>query len=178
MKKNFSVVVVLGILSLTGFAQAAGLGNQANVDSALAVITGSDSRVSKALYRRIASAPDWRRTWLEHLGLTEDTIFRTGMEIDFDRCIVVAVFGGDSFNTCGYKIEAVHENENTIVVRFCIIGYQTAGPGGGAQHVMPYAFVLLPKTKKAVVLEEITHSLNPSERPSSREVARLTVDEK
>ena len=141
--------------------------------SALMVLSGNNSSVSTRTYRRIESATEWKSTWLEHLGLEEDTIYRTSMEIDLKRCDVIAIFEGETFNSCGFKIESVREDGDTIALRFSNVGYQTAGPDGGADRVSPYAFVVLPKSEKTVVLEEMQHSLNPDERSVSREVARL-----
>lgn len=92
--------------------------------------------------------------------------------------MVLAIFGGNALNCCGYRVESVHEIKNTIVVRFSDLGYQTAGPDGGADHVTLYAFVVLPKSEKAIVIEEVTHSFNPRDPPRSREVGRLNPVEK
>jgi hypothetical protein len=142
------------------------------INSALAVLTGDNSHVSKPAFTRIDSSSLWKKTWLTHLGKEQDTIYRTAMEVDFGRCTVTAIFGGQSVNSCGYRIESVHENGNTIVVRFDDISFQTAGPDGGAVQVRPYAFIVLPKTSKPIVLEENVQSYK-REEPEWKEVARL-----
>jgi hypothetical protein len=95
------------------------------------------------------------------------------MEVDFNRFLVVALFGGESFNSCGYRVEAVREDKASVFVSFSSIGYQTAGPEGGADRVAPYAFVVLPRSEKQIVLHETARSKNPRDAPLTKEVARL-----
>jgi hypothetical protein len=176
MRRILPIVGLILVAPFVPFAEAADVDTSNTISSALTVLTGNDSRVSKLSYRRVGSAAEWKKTWLEHLGLKDDTIYRTAMEVGFNRCMVIAIFGGKTFNNCGYQVESVGENKNTIIVRFSNIGYQTAGPGGGADRVSPYAFIVLPKSDKPIVLEETTHSSNPKDAPVSREVARLGVE--
>jgi hypothetical protein len=138
--------------------------------SALMVLTGNDSKIVKPAYQRVRSAAEWKRTWLSHLGFKSDTIYRPAMEVDFNRCMVIAVFGGKYVNSCGYRIESVIENKISILIRFDDISYGTAG---GADRVTPYAFVVLPKTDKPVVLEKNMQRYK-GEPPEWKEVARLS----
>jgi hypothetical protein len=95
-----------------------------NPNSALMVVTGNDSKIAEPVYQRVQSAAEWKKTWLGHLGLKEDTIYRAAMEVDFNRCIVIAIFGGKYVNSCGYDIKSVRERKNSIVIRFDDISYQ------------------------------------------------------
>jgi hypothetical protein len=172
--RTLSLVGVLFLaetLCHSSLAPAAEKPNDAN--SALMVLTGNDSKIVKTAYQRVRSAAEWKRTWLGHLGLQSDTIYRPAMEVDFNRCMVIAVFGGKYVNSCGYRIESVTEDKNSIVIRFDDVSYQTAGADGSADRVTPYAFVVLPKSEKPVVLEKDEQSYK-GHPPEWKEVARLS----
>ena len=141
--------------------------------SALTVLSGNNSHILKQGYYRIESAADWKTTWLEHLGLKGDTIYRTAMEVDFQRCIVIAVFDGKRDNSCGFRVEAVDEDKGVVRVRFSDVWYQT---WGDPDQVAPYAFIVLPKSDKIVVLQQTTHTTEGTDY--TREVARLSVPKK
>ena len=65
-----------------------------------------------------------------------------------------------SFSDMGaFRIDSVEEREDAIAVRFDDISFQTEGRDGGAVHVTPYAFIVLPRSKKPVVLEENVQNL-------------------
>jgi|SRR5947207_2317567 len=143
------------------------------VSSPLTVLTGNDSHIKKEAFLRITSATDWKRTWLDHLGMKEDTIYRPAMEVDFTRCEVLVVFVGASVNTCGLRVDSITETDDAIVVRFDDVSYQTLfGKEDKGDQVSPYAFIVLPKANKVIVLEDnvqryIGHA------PEWKEVARL-----
>jgi hypothetical protein len=150
------------------------------VGSPLAVLTGNDSHVQKHAFLRITSPADWKKTWLDHLGIKEDTIHRPAMEVDFTRCEVVTVFEGASVNSCGLRVDSVAETNDAIVVRFDDISYQTLSFGNEdkGDPVSPYAFVVLPKANsKSIVLEENVQSII-GRPPEWKEVARLPLDRK
>lgn len=173
MKILFLIAPLILSGSLSQICLAADVGKGSDSHSPLAVLSGDNSHVSVLTYRRIASETEWKRVWLKHLGLQEDTIYRPTMEVDFSRCIVIAILGGRSVNCCGYKIDSVRDHKDAVVVRFDEVSFQTAGPDGGAQHVTPYAFIVIPKTDKPVVLQE-NKSQNMSRTPAVwEEAARL-----
>lgn len=172
MKLLFPFVAITLAIALLQFSMAADAEKPSLITSALMVLTGNDSHVLKPAYIRVQSAAEWKKTWLGHLGLTEDTIYRAAMEVDFNRCIVIAVFGDNSENSCGYRIDSVREDKNSIVVRLDDISYQTEGPDGGADRVAPYAFIVLPKSKKTVILEK-NEQIYIGEAAEWKEVARL-----
>jgi hypothetical protein len=169
----FVVVLILAGL-VWQFSAGADANTPSLINSALTVLTGDDSHISKTAFRRVGSTLEWKKTWLSHLGLKEDTIHRTAMEVDFDRCMVIAMFGGKSENRRGYRVESVLEKKDSIVVQFDQISFQTAGPDGGAVHVMPYAFIVLAKSEKPVVLEENVQ-IYKDHAPEWKEVARLSA---
>ena len=88
-------------------------------------------------------------------------IYRPALEVDLARCEVVALFRGDSINSCGLRVGSVTEDGDTVVVRFDDISFQTMSSGGkdGGDRVVPYAFIILPKSEKTIVLEENVQSI-------------------
>ena len=164
-KRFVSVVVCSTALLLI----AADARNDGNVTAALAVVTGNDSRVKERSYQRIASPADWKKAWLNHLGMKEDTIYRPVMEVDFSRCEVVAYFEGDSWNTCGFTVHSVTERDDSILLRIEGVHYQTED---GADRVAPFAFVVVPKSQKPITLEKSDPHF-PNEPPRWREVAHF-----
>lgn len=140
----------------------------------LALLSGADSKVSEASYRRVTSADQWRRVWLDHLGLSDDTIYGPLFEVDFQRCMVLAVFRGKMVNVASERVDSVTQTERAIVVRIDDIGYQTFGfdNEGGAEHVTPYAFIVLPKSGKQIVFENNVQG-QKGQPPVWKELARI-----
>lgn len=146
--------------------------------TALVVLSSKDSHIREQGLRRISSAKEWRNLWLEHVGDKYDTIHRPSMEIDFEQCMVIAIFGGDTYASWGYRVEEVRENESAVFLRYSNISYQTGYTVGenaeepaGTHDATPFAFVVLRKSKKLVVVEETTHTMDG--KHPTREVARL-----
>ncbi|WP_425399735.1 hypothetical protein [Aeoliella sp.] len=144
------------------------------VSAPLAVLSDDDSHVTQASFRRIDTQQQWSQVWLEHLDIEPvyDNPNRESFQVDFKRCMVVAIFGGATTNTAGYRVDTVTNEVNTVVLRFEARTYQTAGPNGGAAHVTPYAFVVLPKTTKNIVLERSAERYK-GQPPVWRKVAEL-----
>lgn len=170
MRTKLFVIVVVCAAALSLIAADARKPD--NVAAPLTTFTGNNSHVKRQTYERIQSPDAWKKTWLGHLGMKEDTIYRPAMEVDFSRCEVIAIFEGDSWNSCGFRIDSVAENGNSIVVRFDDISYQTAGPDGGGDRVTPFAFVVLPKSQKPIALEDNVQQYI-GHPPAWKEVARL-----
>jgi hypothetical protein len=144
----------------------------------LVVLSGNDSRVKQLAYSRISSSAEWNKAWLNHLGVKDEAIFRPALEIDFDRCCVVAVFKGEYVNTCRLEVKSVRDVGNATVIRFDAVSYQSGGaPGNRPDRVTPYAFIVIPKTDRLIVLEENVQSYL-GEPPVWKEVAQLTAKKK
>jgi hypothetical protein len=140
----------------------------------LVVLSGNDSRVKQLAYSRISSSKEWDKTWLNHLGMKDEAIFRPALEVDFDRCCIVAVFMGEYVNTCRLVVESIRDVGNATVMRFDHVSYQT---GDKPDRVRPYAFIVIPKTDKPIVLEENVSS-NIGGPPVWKEVVRLSAKKK
>ncbi len=177
MKSIIALAGAIGISALS-MTRAGDIDEKAITgNEALAVLSGNDSHISKKAFQRIESQQAWRKTWLAHLGLKADTIYRPTLAIDFDRCLVIAVFGGSTTNSCGYRVESVSQDKDGMHLVFSEITYQTARAGGGEDHAAPYAFIVLPKFTKQVVLEQVTHTMT-GKTTAPTEVARLDAPKK
>lgn len=118
----------------------------------LAVLSGGDSNIAEPQCLRITSDLAWAELWSRHLGTRVDDHYRARFEVDFSRCTVVAILLGDSINTCGIEIHRVAEVHDSVTVRFDTLKYQTAGQDNHRPPDTPYAFVILPRTEKNIVV--------------------------
>ena len=145
----------------------------------LIALTGADSKVDKPAYYRVSSEEAWQRIWLSHLGKTEADRFREHLpivQIDFTKCMVIAIFKGAASNSRGLNIVSIDEHEDTVSLRFDDMSYQTAGGiDGGRVPVTPYAFVVIPNSAKLVLIEENVQSLK-EKPPVWNERARLKAE--
>jgi hypothetical protein len=167
MKLNLvlSVIVICGPLAV-----AVGQASQP-----LVVISGTDSHVSKPSYERVTTPESWARIWASHLGTSKDDAYRPLLEVDFDRCLVVAVFRGDETNIRRLQVDSLSETADSVVIRFTELGYQTAGDSNDKPPDRPYAFIVVFKTSKRIVLERNFPNML-STVPEWNEVAQLKGD--
>lgn len=146
----------------------------------LLAVSGTDSHIKKPSYLRVTTEKDWNDIWSRHLGTSEDDYYRPLFEVDFDRCLVIAVFRGEQIQTRRLQIESVSENAESVIIRFWEIGYGVfLGPGESASPAeRPYAFIVLPITERDIVLEEKIWSKEDAEfdrPPKWKQVARLQL---
>lgn len=126
-------------------------------DRALVAWSGSRSAIDTPQVSRADSEFIWKALWARHRGdraeenATGAALFPV---VDFDRCTVVAIFGGTGLNSRGYRIESIDDNEERVRVRIVESTFQTAGPRGGGVSVTPYGIFILPDTDLPIVLEE------------------------
>lgn len=151
---------------------ASQVGSAADESKPIAVLSGANSKVSKQSYERITTDTAMQEAWARHLGTSPGDAYRPQFEIDFSRCLVVAVFVGDRINTRGVRIDSVRQRGNALVVRFENVGYQTFNKKIKTPPDRPFAFVVVPKTELEIVLEENTQSYI-DEPPVWKEAARL-----
>src|SRR5206468_2973434 len=129
----------------------------------LVEFSGAHSKIDKTEYARITSLKDFRDRYMRHLGKdpqTFDEYFNPEdvPTIDFDRCMVIAIFQGASWNSAGVKVVSIRDEPERLVLRYQDRWYQTSGDfnsgDGGAKPVTPYGMFVLLRTGKPVVLEE------------------------
>jgi hypothetical protein len=138
----------------------------------LMAISGADSHVRKPSYERVTSQQDLSRVWSIHLGTSQDDAYRPLLDVDFDRCLVVAIFRGEQRNIRGIQINSLSEAAESVLIRFLEIGYQTAGADNNKALDQPYAFVVVLKTNKEIVLQQDIQNMKNAP-PKWNEVVRL-----
>jgi hypothetical protein len=151
------------------------------ITAPLVAISGTDSQVRAAFYKRVTTSKEWQQIWADHLGTSVDDHYRPLFELDFEHCLMIAIFRGEQIQTRRLQIETVSENADSLVIRFWQIGYGVSvGPDGTTPPPeRPYAFIVLPKTNKPIILEEKIWSKEDQARnrpPEWKEIARLSPD--
>lgn len=140
--------------------------------------TGTDSKVAKESFARCSSQKEWEVTWLNHQADKNGEYSQKCPEVDFDSCMVIAVFHGKSYENTGIEVLAVNEDRDCVRVRYRPATYQVAfsfppvtfgesagespkqREGGGEKTLkrpydtQSYVFIVLPKSPKPVILEE------------------------
>jgi|GEM_PF-1249444 len=136
-------------------------------------LTGADSHVTEARCLRITSADEWATTWLEHVGAPPKPKYdayynKAGLPVvDFEHCMVIAVFAGATQNTAGASaVSGPLEDpaadvktptaEGDDVLRLSWHSYQTMGPDerGGAEDVTPFGFFVVPRSAAPLVVQD------------------------
>ena len=121
------------------------------------ILTGAQSHVNERSCFRITSREDWTELWLRHVGKNSQGGYnhyhnQAGIpEIDFDQCMVVAIFQGSCWNSAGLKADSIIEAKDEITFRFDDKCYQTMELG---DRVVVYGFFILPRSAKMITLEE------------------------
>ena len=147
--RTIAAVLLYGIsLNVIGWA-----GDNSDGVKPLVVISGANSNVTSPSLAVIQTDEQWQRVWAKHLGTTVDDAYRAAMEVDFDRCMVVAVFRGSTRNVRGVAIDSVSMVGESIRIRLTDVGYQTGGKDNDKPLDRPYAIIVLPKSAKGVVVE-------------------------
>jgi hypothetical protein len=171
----FLVIAVVCLPSAGGSAADAPA-NPAHLP--LVTLTGADSHIGERSCHRVASQAEWIKIWQRHKVVKEAKnydLYYNPLDLpylNFEKCMVIAVFQGSGWNAAGWEALDVEEDTNSVTLRYRIKGYQTAGPGGGGKQVNVYGFFILPRSKKTVVLEEEVRTKKP-EPPVREERARL-----
>ena len=118
------------------------------------VLSGSGSGVGNAECLRVTSQAEWEPIWKRHAA--RQGKLEHGLEaqqtpvVDFTNCMVIAVFGGSTWNTDGLKVLSASDNGDEIVIRMNWLTYQTPEKGDKAT---PFAFIVMPRSPKPFVLQ-------------------------
>ena len=149
---------------------------------ALVEFSGAHSKIAQRAYLRITSLKEFRDAYMRHLGIDPSRFDEYYNEnnvptIDFDRCMVIAVFDGDGWNTAGISVEAIRDEADRVLVRFAHRFYQTSGDfnsgDGGGKRVTAFGMFVIPRSEKEVVLEEGQQQMRPPRIYAWKEVARF-----
>lgn len=124
------------------------------------VLSGSDSAVQKVECQRITADSEWQALWDRHVAQTQRTKAGRSMaprpEVDFERCMVIAVFGGPTCNTTGLKVISISDKGSEIVIGVDWLSYQTMED---TDRVTPFGFIVMPRSKKPILLQVDTGDL-------------------
>ncbi len=141
-------------------------------------LTGTDSKQIKESFARCGSQMEWVDTWHKHKGGDAEVDRRTCPVVDFESYIVVAIFHGKSSVNEGITVMAVTDETDCVRVRYRPSWFQTAFSSKPKSYdTQSYAFVVLPKSPKVLVLEEDVRD-NLREPPIWKERARLASEKK
>lgn len=137
--------------------------------------SGSDSKIAARRYVRVDTREQWLKLWHEHMGKTPPKTFASyrpqtfAPQVDFNTCMVVAVFGGKHWNSAGIFAASIIETKDAITLRFDDFSYQT---GDWADEVTTFGIFVLPRSSKTIVLEEDVQNRRAAP-PLWKERARL-----
>lgn len=143
--------------------------------------SGPDSTIKEATFQRVIDDAAWLKLWEKHTGRAaqRDNIGRPFIpKINFERCMVVAIFQGARVNCNGVVVESVIVAPDRIVFRFDVSGYQTAAAfddrsgRGGAVDSTPFGIFVMPRSSKSLVIEENVQDLK-DHPPQWKERARF-----
>lgn len=146
----------------------------------LMTLTGDDSHNAQPTFLRITSASEWRSVWSRHVGSKFDVFSLSGgrlMNVDFDRCEVIAVFGGTRTETARYadgvlscQVDGVLALRTRLVAPQFLV--QDRKQSVKEQHYQPYAFFIVAKSRSPISLQVNTQPLK-GHAAKWHEVARL-----
>jgi hypothetical protein len=162
---------LLGVLAVgLGIAAA----QDAKETKPYVTLAGAASKIAAKEYDRITTHDELVKVWLRHMGADparhNDFYNEAGVpDVDFERCMVVAVFGGECINSAGIYAFSIAEEADRVLLRFDHRSFQS-GPEG--KHATPFGFFFVPRSPKALVLEENVQSLIGGE-PKWKERARF-----
>lgn len=159
----FSVTLAIVVIVAAGIsvnARERGEATGATVETKpYFAMSGPNSAIDYRAFAVIRDQETFDLMWQKHKG---DGIERAGQgwplspDVDFDSCMVVALFRGDSVNCNGEQIESIHEHEDHLEVRYDSVTYQTASFDGKdrGNAVTPYGIFVVPRVDKKVHLVE------------------------
>jgi hypothetical protein len=146
------------------------------------VISGTDSHVSERKCYRITSAEEWTQLWQAHKRqkpIHEYDGFHDPLTlplIDFDQYMVIAIFRGQEENNAGLATESIFQDKDNIVFRFWDKNFQTAKTSKDDPDpvkVTVYGFFIMPRSKKAIVVQENITGWYMSKSPTWKEIVRF-----
>jgi len=164
------MVLRTGVLALTGVAAlvcvslASETAPRAADSAAVVSWAGSFSGIKMPRAERVVDAKSWEAIWREHRGTTIEKNangFETWPAIDFDRYMVIALFGGPSNNSNGWFLRSWGEREGHLLIRCEQQRFQTASfdPGPSGIPTLDFGFFVLPRTSREIIIEENTQNL-------------------
>lgn len=117
----------------------------------LDVVAGNDSAIERSRIELVKSSQSWADLWAEHK--LPDAFSPAGAPlrpdppiVDFDKAVVLAVFGGQQRTVAGYRVVGTDGSGAHAIVRIAPIPVA----GSIAMDSEPYLFLMLPKISKTI----------------------------
>ena len=151
---------LVAAIALACVSDRACLAESDNATKPLVAFTGPDSKIDQPAYELVKSKPDWINLWLRHTRKPPkkdyDEFYNPDRvpEVNFDKCMVIAIFSGKMTNVAALEAVSVTDGSTAIAFRFRERSYQTAGPNGGGKAATPYGLFIVPRSSKPVVVQE------------------------
>jgi hypothetical protein len=132
--------------------------------AALVEITGANSKIERREFHRIMTSQDWLDLWSRHTGEDKEMLTWSGAypQVDFTRCMVVAVFRGKAINSRGEPLTEAVLEDGALHLRTQSASYQTASDDGTpdkGDSVRPFGIWVLERSTKPIVIERDVRSL-------------------
>ena len=142
------------------------------------VFRGSDSAIKESRYLRIETAEAWTKLWLEHRGIAADRhsdyYNEAGVpEVDFERCMVLAFFPGETTNSAGVDLVSVEDLHSSLRVRFRQRWFQTLGADGGGRATRPFGLFVV---QRRTILMHVQEDVQGSKRGDAEWKERAKID--
>lgn len=144
----------LGFLLAVSAISSAQDGIAAKGSAPLVSLSGINSRIGKESYFLVKSAKNWTELWSRHAGTNNAERMPI---VDFDTCMVAAVFSGKMINCRGVEAVELTENGREMILRFQNLTYQTVvteKDRAEAKAVTPFGFFVVRDSAKPVALEK------------------------
>ncbi|MCC6908186.1 MAG: hypothetical protein IT430_09620 [Phycisphaerales bacterium] len=157
-----SAVIAGSLLAAAGPRPA---GRQSRPMTPFVTWSGAFSQVRQPAIERAVSREQWAALWKRHVGRNGErnaTNVLVIPEIDFDSCMVVAVFGGEMTQCNGSRIVRIDEFDDHLLLRYERLDFEVSVRNGADARlvdVTPYGIFVLPRSHKRIVVEEAVPSM-------------------
>ncbi len=122
--------------------------------------SGAFSAVRQSTIERAVNREQWAVLWRRHAGRKGErnaTNVQVIPEIDFDSCMVVAVFCGEMTQCNGARIARIDEIEGGLLLRYERLDFEVSvrsGEDARLVEVTPYGIFVLPRSHNRLIIEE------------------------
>lgn len=122
--------------------------------------SGAFSEVRRPSIERAVNREQWAALWRRHVGRKGErnaTNVQVIPEIDFDSCMLVAIFAGEMTQCNGMRVARLEEFEDHLLLRYDRLDFEVSLRGGDDERlveVTPYGMFLVPRSGKRIVIEE------------------------
>ena len=160
----FACILIAVAMTLGGQQQQQQMmvNDETAIIAPLVTFSGAYSAIDQPRIVRIADKQSWDALWKEHRGKSLEHNARNWPvipEINFEQCMVIAIFDGEVWNTDGVTMHELSINTGKATLRYDHLTFQTAGPDGGGVRTRPYGLFVLPRFGEPIELLENVQGL-------------------